>query len=226
MPPENSRTSQQNITNRKSIVSSSHDDCPTSCRCSFFVWDFVSYYLYKMTMRQVRENTFEGKGGKKFIRIQSSNKALETLYPQLRAGELKKDGCLVCEHSWKEHLEYWWWCQRRRQRGVQSAFEQCLEQDSIAHDGGGKSTFHKKYVGGIHSSKQKDREVRQNIFDEEVAYSVPKFNPLADGRPKSITSVLLLSFARTASLMRLDDLILLSGVESMRSEREQQESFS
>lgn len=216
-----SKLQQRKGSHRRGVSSSSHEPCPTPCHCKFFLWNFISYYKYKQTMLQSQQNTFEGRGGKKFVRIQP-NTILERWYPQLREGQLKTDACFLCGYSWKDHLEYWWHC-RRRQGGV-SAFDHYMEKSAV--DRGDKFAFHKKYVDEIDSSKRryhgKGQEVRKT-FDGEASYSylVPPFDPLlADGRPKSIGSVLLLALARTSSLVRIEELMWLSTVESSRSRQE------
>ena len=199
--------------------SSSHDIiCPTSCRCKFFIWDFVSYFKYKETTYQVQQNTFEGRGGKKFVRIQPDS-TLEKWYPEYRAGQLRTDKCLICGHSWKDHLEYWWHC-RRRQKNV-SAFDSFIESSGTRE--GDEFAFHKKYVdvidgkGKVH--RQKGQDVRES-YGGQVSYLVPSFDPEADiGRPKSIGGILLLALARIESLVRVEDLIWLSKVESLRSKQ-------
>lgn len=172
-------------------------------------------------MFDARQNTFEGKGGKKFVRIQP-NTILEKWYPQLREGQLKTDDCFLCGYSWKDHLEYWWYC-RRRQGGVSAAFEHCMETSAI--DGVDKFAYHKKYVDEIDSNKRRSHrrglELRKSL-NGEASYLVPPFDPLLadDGSLKSIWSLLLLALARTGSLLRIEELMWLSTVESLRSRQE------
>lgn len=192
------------------------NSCITSCRCKCFLWNFISYFKYKETLYQSRQNTFEGRGGKKFVRIQP-NTLLERWYPQLRSGQLKPNGCMLCGYTWKDHLEYWWYCRKRKRnrrgRGGTSSFDRYME--NIAKG----DAFHKKYVdvgkanrrGGSRYSN-KDMEIRHS-YSGEVSYFVPPFDPLADGRTKGIGSVLLLALARTMALARIEDLIWLREVE-------------
>mmetsp|Transcript_25204 Transcript_25204/g.45437 ORF Transcript_25204/g.45437 Transcript_25204/m.45437 type:complete len:291 (+) Transcript_25204:221-1093(+) len=209
---------------RGGMSSSAHANefCTTSCRCNFFLWDFVSFFKYRETTFSAKQNTFEGKGGRKFVRIQP-NTVLEKWYPQLRAGKLKPNACLLCGHSWEEHLEFWWYC-RRKQGGVSSAFERCIEKSTADQDD--KFAYHKNYVDEITISNSRNcrrggRDVRES-FDGSTSYLVPPFNPLVGngGRPKSIGSVLLLALARTVSLMKIEELMWLSNVESSRSRLE------
>ena len=86
----------------------------TSCKCRLFLWDIVSYIKYKHVINRVHENTIEGLGGKKFIRIQP-NTLLERWYPQLRRGLLKPDRCSLCGYSWDDHLMYWDYLKQRRE---------------------------------------------------------------------------------------------------------------
>lgn len=195
------------------------NSCPTSCRCKCFLWDFISYFKYKETVFQSRQNTFEGRGGKKFVRIQP-NTLLERWYPQLRSGKLKPNGCMLCGYTWKDHLEYWWYCRRRKGnrqggRGDTSSFDRYV--DNIAKESSQDKAFHRKYVDVGNANRRryrrdKDMEIRHS-YSGEVAYSVPPFDPLADRHPKGIGSVILLALARTTTLARIEDLIWLREVE-------------
>jgi len=203
---------------RGGVPSSSlpHEICVIPCRCKFFLWDLFSLFKYRETTFRAQKNTFEGKGGKKFVRIQP-NTLLEKWYPELRAGKLRTDKCMLCGYSWEDHLEYWWHCQRRR-GGVSSAFEKSLEKSAASRDY--KFSYHERYVDEINSSNNRRshrrvREVRE-AFDGETLYFVPPFDPFA-GLPKSVGSMLILALARAASLLRVEELMWLSAVESLRS---------
>jgi hypothetical protein len=112
----------------------------TSCRCKFFLWNIISYIKYKETTYQVRENTIEGIGGKRFVRVKP-NSLLERWLSQLRANQLKTDGCILCGHSYREHLEYWWWCKKQATGGV-SKFESFIDEGRSNYH----SSFYNKYV--------------------------------------------------------------------------------
>jgi hypothetical protein len=198
---------------------STHDSCPTECRCRFFLWDFVSCYKYHETISLAQQHTFEGKGGKKFVRLQP-NTTLERWYPQLKMGHLKTNGCLLCGHSYKDHLDYWWYC--RRKKGDVSEFDRFIT-NSVADCDFKRNSFHRNYVEEVDESstssrRRKGQEVRKSV-EAGVTFMVPRFDPLADGRPKSIGSVLILSLARIQSLVKVEDLIWLSKFESVHSEK-------
>ena len=188
----------------------------TSCRCKFFVWNIISYIKYKETTYQVKKNTIEGLGGKRFVRIRP-NSLLERWLPQLRANQLKIDGCIICGYSYREHLEYWWWCKKQATGGV-SKFESFIDR------GRSNSSFYNKYVDVLDAGKQRNRrhnkqfEVRESL-EGNIAYTVPPFDPLADGTPMRIWSILLLALARTAALVRLEDLIWLERIEYLKAKR-------
>mmetsp|Transcript_595 Transcript_595/g.771 ORF Transcript_595/g.771 Transcript_595/m.771 type:complete len:258 (-) Transcript_595:514-1287(-) len=171
-----------------------------SCRCKFFLWNFISYIKFKETTSLVNENTIEGLGGKRFVRVKPGS-LLERWYPQLRAGQLKTDGCALCGHSFREHLEYWWWC-KKRSNGGYSKFESVVGE-------GGSDSFYSKYVD-VSGERDHDKglEVRTSL-DGGISYVVPPFNPLVDGKPKRVWTVLMLALARTSALVRLEDLIWL-----------------
>mmetsp|Transcript_3169 Transcript_3169/g.5557 ORF Transcript_3169/g.5557 Transcript_3169/m.5557 type:complete len:264 (-) Transcript_3169:229-1020(-) len=190
--------------------------CTTSCRCKFFLWNFISYIKFKETTSLVKENTIEGLGGKRFVRVKPGS-LLERWYPQLRANQLKTDGCFLCGHTFREHLEYWWWCKKGRSNGGYSKFE------SVIGDGGSDNehdSFHSKYVDELGTNKQKrghkGLEVRTS-FEGGVSYVVPPFDPLVDGKPKRVWTVMVLALARTSALVRLEDLIWLERIEYLKS---------
>lgn len=185
---------------------------PSFCRCKFFLWNFISYIKFKETTSLVNENTIEGLGGKRFVRVKPGS-LLERWYPQLRTGQLKTDGCALCGHSFREHLEYWWWC-KKRSNGGYSKFESVVGE-------GGSNSFYSKYVDQSGANKQKrdhknGLEVRKS-FDGGISYIVPPFNPLVDGKPKRVWTVLMLALARTSALVRLEDLIWLERMEYLKS---------
>jgi len=86
----------------------------TKCQCSIYVFNPLSYYQYHETIYQIRRHTYEGLGGRKFVRIPPGS-TLEALYRKRK--EFKPDGCIVCGYGWRDHLEYWWWVKRRRRFG-------------------------------------------------------------------------------------------------------------
>jgi len=185
----------------------------TSCRCKIFIWNFVSYIKFKETISQVKENTIEGLGGKRFVRVKPGS-VFARWYPQLRANQLKVDGCFLCGHSFREHLEFWWWC-KKRSTGGYSKFETVIG-DSISDD-----KHYRKYVDELGVNKRtkhhKGLEVRTS-FEGGISYVIPPFDPLADGKPKRVWTVLMLALARTAALVRLEDLIWLETIEFIKSE--------
>ena len=214
---DETKTSPNNL--RRKHPPTTHDPCPKECRCRFFLWDFVSYYKYHETISLAQQNIFEGKGGKKFVRLQP-NTNLEKWYPQLRQGLLKTDGCLLCGHSYNDHLQFWW--NRRRKKGDVSEFDRCMTKGVADRDFKGNS-FHKRYVQEVdemsaNSMRRRGLEIRKSI-GTGVLFMVPRFDPLADGHTKTIGSVLLLFLARIQSLVRLEDLMWLSKVESFHSEK-------
>jgi hypothetical protein len=191
----------------------------TSCRCKFFIWNFISYIKFKETTSQVKENTIEGLGGRRFVRVKPGS-LLERWYPQLRANQLKVDGCFLCGYSFREHLEFWWWCKKQRTTGGgYSKFESVIGEGSRSDNKHHSS--HSKYVDELGANKRKRHhkglEVRKS-FEGDFSYVVPPFDPLADGQPKRVWTVLLLALARTAALVRLEDLIWLDRIEYLKSE--------
>jgi len=72
--------------------------------CRLFVWDGMSSTRYHVCKRLLRDNVYEGLGGKKFVRIRP-NSVLESLYPLSRHSP---DRCLICGQSFRSHLTSWW----------------------------------------------------------------------------------------------------------------------
>lgn len=194
----------------------------TTCRCKFFLWNIVSYIKYKETTYQVNENTIEGLGGKRYVRMPTGS-LLERWYPQLRANQLKTDGCILCGYSFREHLEYWWWCKKQATGGV-SKFESVIGSEVRRRSGGKKYSSYNQYVNELLDSSRRIQRKRlrekfeiRDSFEGNVSYVIPPFDPLADGEPKRIWTVLLLALARTAALVRLEDLIWLDRIEHLNS---------
>lgn len=193
-------------------------DCPTSCQCRLFIWDIVSYIKYKHTTNQVKEQTIEGLGGKKFIRIQP-NTLLEQWYPQLRRGLLKPNSCAICGYSWDDHLMYWDYLKQKK-RGV-SEFDKHINAELNKN---GKS--YKRYVQEVennkykHKSKLGGKEVRHSYDDGSVTFLVEPYPSPKDGIKMSIQSALLLALARTQALLRIEDLIWLNRIEELKSKED------
>lgn len=72
--------------------------------CRTFLWDAPSAARHQICKRLLRGRVYEGMGGKKFVRIKP-NSVLEKLYPPSRHGP---DKCIVCGHSFDNHLKAWW----------------------------------------------------------------------------------------------------------------------
>lgn len=187
-----------------------------SCQCKFFLWDIISYIKYRETYRKMQQNTYEGLGGRKFVRVQPGS-YFERCLPQLKSGKLKKDGCWICGYSFREHLIYWSECKQRRRH---SALDDYLDSIPSKINGGSSrdmQSFHKNYVEefqpGAKRSRRKSKLIRASGV-EDVSYLVPPFDPLADGKPKQPWTVFMLLLARNAALERVDDLIWFSRVES------------
>jgi hypothetical protein len=69
-------------------------------------------------------------------------------------------------------------------------------------------------------SKRRGKELKRTV-DENVSYLIPPFNPLADGKPKKLWTVLILTMARTAALGRVDDLIWFETLVSLQKDHKQ-----
>lgn len=183
----------------------------SSCRCKFFLWDVISFIKYRQTNNFVKQNTYEGLSGRKFLRVQPGS-VYEKWVPQLRSGILKNDGCFLCGHSFADHLEFWTQCQQRRRHSTLYSYLDATLSKADGNPSTGFS-FHRQYVEEAKQTRKKHvvRKGKMMRYSgvEEVSYQVSPFDPLADGKPKKLWTIFLLLLARTASLERVDDLIWL-----------------
>ena len=192
-----------------------------SCHCKFFFWDFISFIKYRRTNNFVKQNTYEGLSGRKFIRVHPAGSVYEKWLPQLRNGILKKDACSLCGYSFTDHLEFWTQCQQRRRYSTLDSY-----LDSALSKVDGKTStgfsFHRQYVEEANQTQKKHirkGKVMRYSGVENISYLVSAFNPLADsdGKPKKLWSIFMLLFARTASLERMDDLIWFESSDRIES---------
>mmetsp|Transcript_26436 Transcript_26436/g.78195 ORF Transcript_26436/g.78195 Transcript_26436/m.78195 type:complete len:352 (+) Transcript_26436:3-1058(+) len=79
-----------------------HHHGPKACR--IFVWDVVSAVRFALCIRMLRENLYEGLGGRKFVRIRPGS-ILQSLYP---CSDHAPDRCAICGFSFPDHLGEWW----------------------------------------------------------------------------------------------------------------------
>ena len=205
-------TSPQYSTSSTTRISPAQSKCP--CRCNFFLWDIISYIKYRETFRKMSQNTYEGLGGRKFVRVQPGT-YFERCLPQLKNGMLKKDGCWICGHSFREHLVHWSECKRKSEP---SHFDDFLDSfPSKLNWGSSLNSFHKQYVEefqpGAKRPRRKSKVIRTSGVGD-VTYLVPSFDPLADGKPKQPWTAFMLLLARNAALERIDDLIWFSQVKT------------
>lgn len=83
---------------------STSESCCANDSCAVFVWDIASCIRYYTCRRLVRDQVFEGIGGRKFVRIKPGG-LLELLYPCNQHGPNK---CMVCGNTFSNHLHDWW----------------------------------------------------------------------------------------------------------------------
>lgn len=209
---------------RNVVRTPSADEIDTStCRCKFFIWDILSYIKYGETNRLIRKNTYEGLGGRKFVRVQPGG-YFERWMPQLRGGKLKKDACWLCGYSFRDHLEYWSGCKRTNNGGKQSAFDSYLDTfNKMNTNRASGYSFHQRYVEEVQPNKRlkKNGKVIRESEIGGVSYLIPPFNPISDdGRPKKPWTAFMLVLARVAALERVDDLIWFSKVESSTKQQQ------
>lgn len=162
---------------------------PPSCHCNFYLWSPLSYIKYHTVHHQARLHTYEGLGGKKFVRIPPGS-LLEKWYPQKAL--LKEDGCCICGYGWKDHLEYWWWKKKKKiiktTTGAKSTRGKLLDEylddsckelakqsrillkkDDSSKNFGAKYSFHRNYVDEVTPSttattKNSDKHKQRGIL--------------------------------------------------------------
>jgi len=72
--------------------------------CSLYVWDAPSALLWRWCNHLQRDCIYEGRGGKKFVRIEPGS-MLQLLYPCSR---YSTDRCWLCGGTFRDHLTLWW----------------------------------------------------------------------------------------------------------------------
>lgn len=72
--------------------------------CGFYWWNVASASMYHLCRYLMKDAVFEGKGGRKFVRIEP-NSLLELLYPVSRHSP---DKCVFCGGSFADHLTLRW----------------------------------------------------------------------------------------------------------------------
>ena len=77
---------------------------PKRRACNFFLWDASSALLYRWCKHLMRDCVYEGKGGRRFVRIPPGS-ILQLLHPISR---YSTDRCVFCGGSFHDHLELWW----------------------------------------------------------------------------------------------------------------------
>lgn len=99
-PRQSSRTSSD-------IISSSPLFQHTSRRtaCGVYLWDAPSALLFFWTNHLLKDCIIEGRGGRKFVRIEPGS-ILQLLYPSRK--RYSPDKCMLCGGSFRDHLLLWW----------------------------------------------------------------------------------------------------------------------
>ena len=73
--------------------------------CGFYVWDAPSALLYKWCNHLLRDSVYEGRGGRKFVRIEPGS-MLQLLYPA--SHRYSPDRCIFCGGSFEDHVALKW----------------------------------------------------------------------------------------------------------------------
>jgi hypothetical protein len=73
--------------------------------CGLYIWDAPSALFYRWTNHLLRDCVYEGRGGRKFVRI-APGSILQLLYPG--SSRYSPDRCICCGGSFPDHLTLWW----------------------------------------------------------------------------------------------------------------------
>lgn len=210
--------------------------------CGFYLWNAVSASMYHLCNYLMRDAIFEGKGGRKFVRIEPGS-LLELLYP---ASRHSPDKCIFCGGTYADHMTLRWskhiyspydlYMDRTYSQGIL----QKVEVGSGTHSGGRRvaassdetairHVFHSRYVHdlellfqGLAKASDKNRMLRQKINEDpylsdpaEMRKGLNTFYvvPLSSSKKRGI-GFPLLKFARQRVLDAVDALISIEEREN------------
>jgi len=138
--------------------------------CKLFVWDAPSAFRYHLCKRLLRGNIYEGLGGKRFVRIKPKS-VLESLYPPSSHGS---DRCLLCHHTFADHLASWWFPNRY------TPFDTWLDDTRMNY------SEEVETVPGVDTKKKKKSQRRKNriagsghVDLEQRLSEAPHLNPIS-----------------------------------------------
>ena len=101
-------------THRSGAETEPRDVAPTKCRCMVYIYDINSFLIHKYTTRQIIERTYEGLGGKRFVRLPENALVLNRWVRLVLSGAIKREQCMLCGHTHRDHLEFWSWLGRKK----------------------------------------------------------------------------------------------------------------
>ena len=137
--------------------------------CMIYIWDFPSAVLSKWCHHLQRDCIYEGRGGKKFVRIEPGS-MLQLLYPCSR---YSTDRCWLCGGNFRDHLTLWW------SKHLYTPFDSHVDQvyresvvdvsDLSSHEQQHRNleyAFHRRYVVDL------DESLRGANYDSEKTKQV------------------------------------------------------
>lgn len=169
--------------------------------CPIFLWNPVSYVRSHLCRRLVRDQVYEGLGGKKFVRIKPDS-LLSALYP---CSQHKTDGCLVCGHTWHDHLHDWW----GRRRPARHA--PCDDHVDAVYD---RCTVLEEEPPPSRSDGDAPPSGRRPCYENVASFAFTSQFVVVDddGTPASLA----LSLLQAVSYFRLQQLVVIENVENRR----------
>mmetsp|Transcript_12377 Transcript_12377/g.29229 ORF Transcript_12377/g.29229 Transcript_12377/m.29229 type:complete len:230 (-) Transcript_12377:30-719(-) len=176
---------------------------PTKCRCRLYIFDINAFLIHEYTSRQIRERTYEGLGGKRFVRLPQNGLVLNRWVRLVLTGAIKREQCILCGHTHMDHLKFRSWLDRDKTK----AFDDHVTDKSQAG-------WYKRYIEptkkvGTRRGKSKERAGADDAAELQLADSI--FKQLPQYKPKHGSNVLdrsLHSLSITTCLFRLRLFIL------------------
>lgn len=197
--------------------------------CSLYVWDFPSAVLSKWYNHLIQDCIYEGRGGKKFVRIEPGS-VMQLLFPHRK--HFHCDRCLLCGGRFVDHLTLWWakhlytpydlYLDRTSRDGVHLKIE---DDDRTTEAPPREHVYHRKYVLDPRELPQSIKAIKQELkerypgkerFEIRQAGDIHYAVPAEEISKESRKNPLLLSLVRSICLQGVDRLIQLQASDNSK----------
>ena len=190
-------------THRSGAETEPRDVAPTKCRCTVYIFDINSFLIHKYTTRQITERTYEGLGGKRFVRLPENALVLNRWVRLVLSGAIKREQCMLCGHTHRDHLEFWSWLGRKKTK----AFDEYVLDERRS----GSSSLVGRYIESTKTAAaRRGKSKQKNAADDaaELRFAdIFKQLPQSDARHDSNgLDRSLHTLSRTICLLRLGNL--------------------